>query len=156
MDIEGTKMEQLQVKKEKCFSSNFVMAEAVPFGQHWTYHSNHSIAEMMNPEYFTNMEGQLRVGDDIRLIKLSGFGEKKAVITMAEVLITQKNPMAFEVIRPPMEISTAHGYDIRQLKDKTWDLVEHGKVLNNYPNKKAATEAAAYFSGESKEKVANG
>lgn len=75
---------------------NMIMAEAVPFGQRWTYHQGVPIDEMLEPDYFRSFSG-LRIGDDIRILEMDDKNDK--VLCFAEVLVMNLDPLEFFVTR---------------------------------------------------------
>lgn len=83
----------------KCKPQNMVMAEAVPFGQRWTYHSADAMESMLDPEYFRSMAPQLRAGDEIRLVRLEG----DRVAEIADVLVVAD--MEFFTLRKPTKVA---------------------------------------------------
>lgn len=82
----------------KCKPQNMVMAEAVPFGQRWTYHSADAMEAMLDPEYFRSMATQLRSGDEIRLVRL----EDQRVAEIADVLVVAE--LEFYTLRKPTKV----------------------------------------------------
>lgn len=54
----------------KAKAGNLCMSDAVPFGQHWNYHADHSVAHMLAPGYFSALRHMLRPGDSLRLTRL--------------------------------------------------------------------------------------
>lgn len=83
----------------KCKPGNMVMAEAVPFGQRWTYHSADAMEAMLDPDYFRSMAPQLRAGDEIRLVRL----EDERVAEIADVLVISQD-IEFYTLREPTPI----------------------------------------------------
>lgn len=80
----------------------FIMAEAVPFGQRWTYYSTDPMDKMMDPEYFKALSSQIRAGDDIRIMRI----EDDKVAEIAEVLVVDvdKDGASFHVMLEPVKI----------------------------------------------------
>lgn len=123
------------------------MAEAVPFGQRWTYHSPHPISEMINPEYFKS-ETRFRAGDDLRVIEMKD-GE---VIAYSDLLITKVtkgrviSPSEFHVITEPKKIKEepVKEEEVRLIQAKDgWELREGDNLINSYQSKKRAEAALA-------------
>lgn len=83
----------------KCKPGRFVMGEAVPFGQSFTYYSTDPMEEMLKPEYYSNVVGNIRMGDTIKIFNIDG----QEVIEVAEVLVTSvvKQEIKLHVTRKP-------------------------------------------------------
>jgi hypothetical protein len=56
----------------RAVAGKLYMAEAVPFGQRFTYASPHPIDETMQPGYWVPLKNNLRVGDEIRVCYVLG------------------------------------------------------------------------------------
>lgn len=123
----------------RCLPGNLVMAEAVPFGQKWTYHSNHPMSEMIKPEYFMNLSHQFRAGDELRLIKMA----ENKVASFADVLVVA-NPLEFHLINGPTILNRNDGFELAQV-DGDWAITEYGEVLSTYRTKKDAEAALKWF-----------
>lgn len=106
-----------------CKPGRMVMGEAVPYGQRWTYYSTDPMKEMLNPEYFKNVAGQIRAGDDIRLLNIDGNG---SVLELAEVLVTNVSgaELDFHVSRKPEKTQLKAGRAAPQPKLRTLTPVE--------------------------------
>ena len=54
----------------KAKPGNLVMAEAMPFGQHHTYHDVYPVEMMLDQRFFASLRSNLRAGDLIRLVSV--------------------------------------------------------------------------------------
>lgn len=120
---------------------NLVMAEAVPFGQRWTYHSEHPIEEMITSEYYKVETHRFRVGDDIRALEIQG-GE---VVAFSDMLIVAVNPIKFEFIQPPRQVKQkAKTVEVVQ-GDRCWELREGTDIIDTFDTKGEADKAKAAY-----------
>lgn len=135
----------------KLIHQNMVMAEAVPFGQRWTYYSTHPIEELINPEYFKS-SSVLRSGDDLRVIQLEGVGDSAKVIAYADILIVGVKPLLFEFTRNVKQVvAKRKSVEIRQGVN-CWELYEGEDLIDKFPSKGRAEQARKAY--EDKDKVA--
>jgi len=112
------------------------MAEAVQFGQRWTYYSTHTMETMMEPTYFNLVKNQLKTGDDLRLLQL----EENKVSCVSDVLIVNTDPLEFFTLREPTETEqpeyrVKRGYQCYKIVDSD------GETIEEYPTKQDAEEA---------------
>lgn len=128
----------------RCKPHKMVMAEAVPFGQHWTYHAMDPIEESIKPGYYLSFADHLRVGDSIRVLQVSN-GE---VIAMAELLITRKEEgLEFFItrditkIKKPAIVQREPTLRVRK-GDSCWEVVDPAnKVLGEFATQTEARKA---------------
>lgn len=131
----------------KCKPGRFVMGEAVPFGQRWTYGSTDPMSEMMDPEYFTPVSGQVQVGDEIRLLQMT----RDSVEEIAEVLVSSVSPMKFYILRKPEKTHSQKGkpgpkprlrtLEIEEDKGCVYLVDENKKIWGEFANKAEARKA---------------
>ena len=99
---------------------NLVMAEAVPFGQKWTYYSDHPIEAMLDPLYFISAVSRLKSGDEIRVLQV----QANKVIAFADVLVTNSSledkTLVFYILRQPQQViggeglKTVHNFAVKR------------------------------------------
>jgi len=133
----------------KVIPQNLIMSDSVNFGQMWTYHHEHPMEVMLDPEYFKTYK-PFRTGDTMRIVQVRD-GE---VLAMAEVLINKADPLTFWMMREPVQIKQINK-EMRIVQGKNcWELYEGEGLIDKFPNKKAAEEALAYFEEEAKKDTA--
>lgn len=54
----------------RALPTQLCMAEAVPWGQRYNYHTRHPVEMVLDPQYFLPVRGQLRPGDEIRVCRV--------------------------------------------------------------------------------------
>jgi len=135
-------------KMTRCKPGNLVMAEAVPFGQKWTYYNEHPMTDMIKPEYYSFVATQIRTGDSLRIMKMA----KGKVGAVTDLLVIAEDQ--FHIMHGPIIFDKDDGYQIEQ-KDGKWILYEYEIPLNTYSTKREAEKGLEYFSG-TEGKVSNG
>ena len=88
----------------KCKHGNLVMHTAVSYGQQWTYHSEHPMAEMLAPEYFATAQG-IRSGDEMRIVQTETVDSKSPVVCIARVEVIAKDGKDIEFSLPSKPVS---------------------------------------------------
>ncbi len=105
---------------------NFVMGEAVPFAQAFTYHDEVGIDQMLAPDFFLPVKSNIRVGDKIELIQIVGdqvrAEQSVRVVAMGEVEITLRTRPGGELV----------DYDQQKEPEKKSDpptAEQHGRLM---------------------------
>lgn len=75
-------------------TGNLCMAEAVPFGQKWTYHTDRPLDMVLSPDYFKAERYKLRVGDELRVCRIV----EDRVREMVDLLIIENSDPVFEMV----------------------------------------------------------
>ena len=91
----------------RCKPGQLVMSEAVPFGQQWTYYSQHPMEEMLDPKYFISQIGQLRTGDVLNILRVINNQVTEYVKVLVASSEKESKTLQFHIMDGPEKISDA-------------------------------------------------
>lgn len=82
------------------FPQNLIMGEAVPFGQRYTYPTDHALDAVRADGYFNAARNRLRAGDTIRVIRLGNRAydaPSNWVVEFSDFIVMEVSPAGVAV-----------------------------------------------------------
>lgn len=70
--------------QDRAIPGHMCMAEAVPFGQRFTYHTEHGLDAVLAPGYFLTVRSYFETGDEVRVVRIAD-GRVDAIVDLMAV-----------------------------------------------------------------------
>ena len=83
------------------------MGAAAPFGQAYTYPFTHEVEYALSPTYWLSVQGRLRPGDSVRLVRVSQRRDR--VLRVIETIVRKSD-------RSGVDLFTLQSYDLDEPK----------------------------------------